>query len=167
MSNSATNNLPNQTTAGGEIAKPASEDSGLDIDGMLASFSTPKNAPIKEKRKAPRYLVNWRADIVSNEKGTFQGLIHDISTLGASIYFNASVPLVNYTLYIQVAPLSLTNKPHVISATGKVVYSVYDGKRYLFRAAVNILRFQQESDLAFLEDRLIKHHVKVPEVTGY
>ena len=160
MSNSSTSNAPDQ--------KPAI---GSDIDDMLASFSKKQKEPVaaigKDNRKAPRYKVKWKAAVVSKEKGTVQGYLNNISTLGASIYMDASLPLVSCTIHIQVAPLNLSSMPYLLTATGKVVYSVYDGDKNLFRAAINFVRFQQESDLAFLEERLSKHHVKIPEVKGY
>lgn len=171
MSNSATSNAPDQKTAGGELTTPATGDGGSDIDDMLASFSTPPKSPItdigNDKRKASRYKVKWKAVVVSSEKGTVQGFLNDISTQGASIYLNASLPLVNCTIHIQVPPLEIASKPYVITATGKVAYSVYDGNKHLFRTAINFLRFQQASDLSYLEERLNKHHVKIPELTRY
>jgi hypothetical protein len=77
------------------------------------------------------------------------------------------MPLVSCTIHIQVAPLDLKSKPHVITATGSIVYSVYDGNKRCFRTAINFLGFQQASDLQYLEERLSKHHVKLPDVTKY
>lgn len=171
MNSPATSTVPNDNPEHGALTTPSTGDSSSDINDMLASFSTPQKVPGadigNDKRKASRYRVNWRAAVISNEKGTNQGFLNDISTLGASIYLDASLPLASCTIHIEVAPLSLTSKPYVLTAAGKVVYSVYDGNKHLFRAAINFVRFEQASDLAFLEERLTKHHVKIPELKGY
>jgi hypothetical protein len=73
-----------------------------DIDAMLASFAPPKQPSelqIIEKRYAPRYRVKWKAEVVTDDKSTYQGFINDISTVGASICLNTSLHTTKCTLY--------------------------------------------------------------------
>ena len=170
--------IPKENPAHDELSSSSTELSQFDINEMLASFGQPQaqthgtlNPPFagknKEQRKTPRYIVNWRAIIVTDEKGTVHGLIKDISMSGASIYKEVSLPVVNCALHIQVSPLVIGSKPYVMVVDGKVIYSVYDGNKNLFRTAITFLKFHKKSDQDYLEERLTKHHVKIPEVTGY
>jgi hypothetical protein len=137
-----------------------------DIDAMLASFApkaTSSAAEKNEDRKAPRFRVKWHADILVDERSIYHGFLNDISTVGASIYLNNNVHPIKPTLRIHVPPLSLTAKPHIIEVTGKTLYVVYDGGKQLYRASINFLSFRVESDLAYLDERLTRHHSKIPE----
>ena len=151
-----------------EISAPAAEIRGSDIDDMLASFSEPQKTTIsekgKEQRKTPRYKVNWKAIVNSKGKGIIHGFINDISISGAAIYMEVSMPLESCELHFQIAPLTLASKPYVMAVTGRVIYSVYDGNKHRFRTAVSFIKYTQRSDQALLEERLSKHHVKIPEI---
>jgi hypothetical protein len=130
-----------------------------DIDEMIASFlpNKPTGAGERnEQRKAPRFRVKWHADILTEEQSTHHGFINDISTLGASFYLGSSLHTKKCTLHIHVPPLDLKNESHIMEVSGKVVYEVYDGDQQLFRAAINFLRFNPESDLEYLRQRLTK-----------
>ena len=139
-----------------------------DLDDILSSFSPPKSTDAL-KSKGPsavsRFRVKWRADVVIDGQSTHHGFVNDISTLGASIYADSSLPLVKSTLHILVPPLSSTSPPHIIEVSGRTAYVVFDGDKQLYRAAVNFLQFRLESDLAFLDERLTKHQLKIPEGT--
>jgi len=137
-----------------------------DIDAMLASFSAGTSAGTLEKnegRKAPRYRVKWHADILIGNHSKHHGFINDISTVGASIYLNHGLPQIKSTLHIHVPPLSATSKPYVIKVSGMIVYVVYDGEKQLYRAAINFLKFNVESERALLDERLTKHQTKISE----
>ena len=86
----------------------------------------------------------------------YHGFINDISTVGASFYLDSSLHTKKCSLHIHVPPLDLKNEPHIIEVSGKVVYEVYDGDQQLFRAAIDFLRFNPESDLEYLRERLTK-----------
>jgi hypothetical protein len=142
-------------------------DLSQDINDILASFSSNKTTgevESTEKRKAPRFRVKWFADILTDEHVVYHGFVNDISTLGASIFLNSNLNTAKCTLRIHVPPLNLMSKPYVMEVSGKILYVVYDSDKQLFRAAVSFIRFNPESDLSFLDERLTKHHSKAPEL---
>lgn len=141
-------------------------DVSQEIADLLSSFSTQKSAVAgksKEHRPSPRFRVNWKAEIANDGRNTLHGFIRDLSAKGASIYLNNSLLQVKSTLHIHIPPLNLTGKPHVMAVSGNIVYVVYDSNKQLFRAAIIFNRFHRESDLPYLEERLTKYHLKIPE----
>ncbi len=159
-------NGSNSTPMNSPVTAGVGEDLSQDINDILATLS-PKKVSVavgcNEKRKAPRFRVKWFADILTDDHVIYHGFVNDISTLGVSIYLNSNLNNAKCRLRIHVPPLNLTSKPHMIEVFGKVLYVVYDGDKQLYRAAINFLRFNPESDLAMLDERLTKHHSKVPE----
>jgi len=118
----------------------------------------------KESRKAPRFRVKWRIEIHIDEQGMFTGFVKDVSTTGASIYLGRNLQAVKFvTLHICITPFDTTSKPRIVVVFVKIVYTVYDSEEHLFRAGVTFLKFNSESDLAFLEARLTNHHVEIDE----
>jgi hypothetical protein len=143
------------------------EEQPENIDEMLLSLSPQKSTGAverNEQRKTPRFRVKWHADILVDEQCKDQGFIHDISTMGAAIYLNSSLSIEKCTLHIHVPPLNLQSESHVIEVSGEIVYVVYDGDKQLFRAAISFIRFHLESDRAYLDERLTKYHLKIPEL---
>jgi len=140
-----------------------------DIDDMLASFSPQKTSGSlgnNEQRKASRFRVKWSVDVHIDDKVAYHGFINDISIVGASICLNTSFRANKCTLHIHIPPLDLTSKLRIMEVSGMLVYVVYDGSQQLFRAAINFLRFNPESDSAILKERLTKHHSKIPEISN-
>ena len=130
-------------------------ESSQDIDDMLASFSPEKSTgaeKIKEQRKAPRFRVKWHAEIIIDDQIAYHGFIND-----------SSLHIEKCTLRIHVPPLNLKIKPHIMEVFGRIIYVVYDGEKQLFRAAINFLGFNPESDQPYLGERLTKHQIKIPE----
>lgn len=172
---SATGDAPDELPEAGEVSPPTATDiegSGApdlsqDLADILSSFSQQQSTDAvhgKEHRKAPRFRVKWHTDILIDGQSAQRGSINDLSTQGASIYLNNSLPAAKLvTLHIHVPPLNLTNKPHIIAISAKIVYVVFDGTKQSFRAGVDFLRFNLESDLAHLGERLIKHHLEIRE----
>lgn len=118
----------------------------------------------KELRRAPRFRVKWRIEIHVDEQGMFTGFVKDISTTGASIYMGRSLQAVKFvTLHMCVTPSDTVSKPRIVVVFGKIAYTVYDSTEHLFRAGVTFLKFNSESDLAFLKARLTNHHVEIPD----
>lgn len=151
-------NLTDSTTGAPDLLQ--------DITDLLASFSSKESAAAeksKEHRKTPRFRVNWHTDILIEGQGTLHGSINDLSTQGASVYLNNNLPTIKCTLHIHVPPLDSTSKPHLIAISGKVAYTVYDGKKQSFRTAINFLGFNLKSDLALLGGRLSRHHLEIHE----
>ena len=134
------------------------------IDDLLASFSPQNMGNFKEQRKAVRYRVKWQGIVDTYGGHKFQGEINDISTQGASIYLENTLPAIKSTLHIQVPPLTTTSKPHIISISGMIVYSVYEGAKQYYRIAINFLQFHPASEQTFLDERLSKHQIKIPEL---
>lgn len=118
---------------------------------------------VGEQRKAHRFRVGWHADIVFEDQSSQQGFINDISTQGASVFLSDGPTTDKAVLHIHVPPLSRTSVPHVIAVLVKSVYVVFDGDKQLFRAAFVFLKFQQESDQAYLEERLSKYQLEIHE----
>lgn len=149
-----------------DIKESGTPDLSQDIADILSSFS-PQKSPVagnsKEFRKAPRFRVKWHADILIDGQSAHHGSINDISTQGVSVYLNSNLPTVKCALHIHVPPLNLTSKTHVVAVSGKIVYAVYDGNKQRFRAGVNFLSFNLESDLKYLDERLTQHHLKISE----
>ena len=162
---SETGETPLPTTAG--IEGSGTPDLSQDLADILSSFSQQKSADAaqgKEHRKARRFRVKWHADIFIDGQSAQRGSINDLSTQGASIYLNNSLPAAKLvTLHIHVPPLNLTSKPHLIAVSAKIVYMVFDGTKQSFRAGVDFLGFNLESDLAYLGERLTKHHLEIRE----
>ena len=50
-----------------------------------------------------------------------------------------------------------------MTVSGKIVYAVYDGNKQRFRVGINFLNFNLASDLAYLDERLTRHHLEIPE----
>lgn len=175
ITDSATGNAPDALPETGAVSPPTTTDIdgggtpdvSQDLADILSSFSPqkPKGAgESKEHRKAPRFRVKWQADVLIDGQSAHRGSISDISTHGASIYLNSSLQTAKSAVFhIYVPPLNLTSKPHIMAVSGKIVYVVYDGDKQLFRAGVNFLRFNPESDLAYLDERLKKHHLQIRE----
>lgn len=137
-----------------------------DINDILASFSTKKVSVAvgcKKQRRAPRFRVKWFADILTDGRTVSHGFVNDISSSGASIYLNSNLRMAKCMLRIHVPPLNLTSKPHMMEVSGKILYVVYDGDKQLFRVAINFSKFNPESDMASLDERLNKYHSKIPE----
>ena len=146
----------------------------LNIDDMLSSFAPQESVDTllsintrksKEKSKPPRFRVKWHADIIFEDQSTDHGYINDISEQGTSICLNSSLHTMKCMLRIHVPPLNIKCSTRFIEVTGKLVYLVYDSNQQLFRAAISFMKFNFESDLAYLNERLTKHQVTIPELT--
>ena len=162
----ANENVSSQAASG--IEGISNSDWPSDFDDLLTSLSPAKSAgdnKSKGQSKVSRFRVKWQADLIAKDRSAHHGFINDISTLGASIYLNSNLYPERPTLHIYVPPLSSTFKPHVIEVAGRTVYVVYDGEMQLYRVAVNFLRFNLESDREFLENRLTKYQLKIPDLT--
>ena len=150
------------------IEESGSSDWSQDLDEMLSTLSSNKFTADGENQaqsKVPHFRVKWQADIQSENQNIHHGFINDISTLGASVYLDSSLQPKKPRLYIHVPPLSPTCKPHIIEVSGRALYVVYDGERQLYRTAINFLKFHNASDRDFLYERLVKNHLKIPEVS--
>lgn len=137
-----------------------------DVDAMLAAFmskSVPATTSRQTRQKTPRFRVRWHVDILMDGHNIFDGLINDISTAGASILLAHNVHPLKPTLRIHIPPLCSTSKPHFMEVSGKTVYMVYDGGKQLYRASISFTKFHAQTDMAFLEERLNKHHSRIPE----
>jgi hypothetical protein len=109
----------------------------------------------KELRIEPRLHVRWHADAHIDGQGVYQGIVKDISSKGTDIFLDCNLQKVKLVrLRIYVPPASKTCGPHVMEVSGKIIYTAYDSKESLFHTGVNFLRFNLESDLAYLQSRI-------------
>lgn len=148
------------------IEESATLNLSQDIDDLLASFSSQQSTGVmqsKETCKVSRFRIKWHIDILIDGQSTYRGIANDISTQGVSIYLNRNLSATRCVLHLHVPPHDLAKKSHIIAVSGKVIYTVYDSSKQSFRAAVSFLNFNLESDLAYLGERLVKHHLKLPE----
>ena len=75
---------------------------------------------------------------------------------GADIFLEHSLQNVKFVkLHISLPPLSVTDNPRVVEVSGKIVHVVYDSNESFFRAGINFLKFNLESDLAYLKSRIV------------
>lgn len=157
------------TTLTGHTMAAVAEDSAQvwsgDVDEMLASIlpATNESEPVQTRHKAPRFRVKWHVDILIDLNNIHQGFINDISVSGASVFLASNVQPLKPTLRIYLPPLSAKERPHIIEVSGKTVYVVFDGDKQLYRAAISFTRFHVDSDLACLEERLNRYHIRIPE----
>jgi hypothetical protein len=173
ITNPATGNAPHEPPKSSETSPQTSKDvegsDGLsqELDDIISSFSSPTQTGAgkgkeKELRRAPRFRVNWHADVISDDHVMYHGFINDISAIGASVFLESSLHTKKCTLHIHVPPLNLKSKSHLMKVSGKPVYVVYDGDKQLFRTAISFIRFNPESELAHLKERLTKHQSEIP-----
>lgn len=109
----------------------------------------------QELRVEPRIHVRWHADAFVDGEGVYQGFVKDISLKGTDIFLERNLQKVKIVrLSIYVPPVSKTNSHHVMEISGKVIYTAYDSKESLFHTGVNFLRFNLESDRAYLQSRI-------------
>lgn len=112
----------------------------------------------EEQRIEPRVHVRWHVDVFVDGQAVYHGFIKDISSKGADIFVDHNLQKVKLVkLLIHVPPLSVTDDHHVVDVSGKVIYAAHDSEELLFRTGVNFLKFNLESDQAYLRSRLAKH----------
>jgi hypothetical protein len=124
-----------------------------------ATPSAPVDEPRHEEcRSDHRYTVRWHVDASIDGQGVFQGFVKEISLRGADIYIDHNLQNVKLIkLHIHVPALSKTAKEHIVEVFGKVVYTVYASKESLFRSGIKFVKFNLESDPAYLQSRLVDH----------
>ena len=150
-----------------EQAEAEAADLSQDLADIISSFSpqeTPPPGKPAELRRTPHYRVRWNAVIAAEGQAPLRGFINDISTEGASFYLERRLLPVKATLHIHIPTLSPDHEPRLLSVPGNIVYVVHDSNQQMFRAAISFSRFQSASDKAYLEERLDKYHVKIPEL---
>lgn len=109
-----------------------------------------------ECRSEPRIHVRWHADALIDGRGVYHGFVKDISLNGADILLEHSLQNVKFVkLHICLPPLSVIDDQHVVEVSGKIVRVVYDCNESFFRAGVNFLKFNLESDQTHLKSRIL------------
>ncbi|MDO8465725.1 MAG: PilZ domain-containing protein [Gallionella sp.] len=112
----------------------------------------------EEQRIEPRVHVRWHVDVFVDGQAVYHGFIKDISLKGADVFIDHNLQNVKLVkLLIHVPPLSVTSDHHVVDVSGKVVYTSHDSDELLFRTGINFLKFNLESDQAYLQSRLARH----------
>ena len=111
-----------------------------------------------ECRNEPRIHVRWHADAFIDGQEVYRGFLKDISLKGADIFLEHNLQMEKFVrLHIYVPPLSATSDPHVVKVSGKIVYTAHDNDETLFHTGINFLRFNLESDLAYLKSRIASY----------
>lgn len=115
----------------------------------------------KEQRREHRFRVGWHVDIVFPDRSAHRGFIKDISILGAAVFLEESPNSDDAELHIHIPPLDRVSQPHIVVISSRMVYVVFDGDKRQFRAAYVFSRYHQESDRAYLEERLAKYQMEI------
>lgn len=130
----------------------------------------------KEQRRETRYMVSWRVAVSVNGQGLVNGQdlvngrdwhygrVKDISLHGAAILNELNLkPGTRVTLNIHMPTLNRLCEPKVLIVHGTIAYTAHDTSLMCFRSGISFAKFEQESDKAYLEERLANNHVKVPD----
>lgn len=117
----------------------------------------------KEHRNEIRYKASWRIAVSIGDQYLHDGRIKDISMHGAAILNGRNLkPGTSVTLHIHIPPLTRSSAPKTVIVHSKTCYAIHDSNNQCFRLGITFVTFAQESDRAYMEDRLTNHHVKSP-----
>lgn len=118
----------------------------------------------KDLRRETRYMVSWRVAVSVNGQEWHYGRVKDISLHGAAILNELNLkPGTRVTLSIHMPTLNRLCEPKVLIVHGTITYTAHDTSLMCFRSGISFAKFEQESDRAYLEERLANNHVKVPD----
>ena len=118
----------------------------------------------KDLRRETRYMVSWRVAVSVNGQEWHYGRVKDISLHGAAILNELNLkPGTRVTLSIHMPTLNRLCEPKVLIVHGTIAYTAHDTSLMCFRSGISFAKFEQESDRAYLEERLASNHVKVPD----
>lgn len=116
----------------------------------------------KEHRSVPRFYVKWRAIAFIDAKNEHHCFIKDISTKGAAIFLDRNLQSLEFIkLHIHIPPSHTDKAQRVIQVHGKIAYTVYDSKEFLFRVGIVFFKFESDHDPVFLETYLTKYQTKI------
>ncbi len=144
------------------------KESNIDPSCLMEAFadvlpidSTPPPGII-EHRAYPRYTVSWRIAVSAEGQDWQEGKIRDISLNGAAVKLPRNLkPGTRVTLNIQIPSLSPQSDPKIMVIHGKIAYSILDTQNHDFRIGLNFIKYEQESDYSYLEQRLTKYQTRV------
>lgn len=139
-----------------------------------SSRALPNNSMLpqgsKDLRRETRYMVSWRVAVsvngqdLVNGQGWHYGRVKDISLHGAAILNELNLkPGTRVTLNIHMPTLNRLCEPKALIVHGTIAYTAHDTSLMCFRSGISFAKFEQESDKAYLEERLANNHVKVPD----
>lgn len=138
-----------------------------ELDEILTLCHVGGAAPAKahdEKRKALRFRVKWPVYIQVKGKYFIEGAACDISAEGVSVYLNSNaLQQKKYIIEISIPPLAAPAGPRIMEVCAKLAYVVYESRKQMFRAAFEFITFHYPADRTYLEERLSKHQMKIPE----
>lgn len=140
------------------------ENDRLRASGRGAPFKSFQAMGGEEQRRDPRYLVSWRVALSVGDSNSHYGRVRDISLHGAAILSDLNIkPDTRLMLSILIPTLSRDCEPKIMAIHGKAVYTAYDAEQLRFRVGVSFIKFEQADDRAYLEERLVSHHLLVPD----
>ena len=155
------------------VAEPGVNQGQFDALNVLDNMPPVKSTPpqnikplqsVKEQRKEARYMVSWRAAISVKGRDSYYGRIKDISLCGAAILNELNLKNdTSVALNIHIPILNKCGESKILIVHGKTTYSVYDANRLCFRVGIAFVKFELESDRAYLEKHLKNHHVELPD----
>jgi len=118
----------------------------------------------KEQRRETRYMVSWRVAVSVNGQEWHYGRAKDISLHGAAILNELNLkPGTRVTLSIHMPTLNRLCEPKVLIVHGTIAYTAHAANLMCFRSGISFAKFEQESDRAYLEERLASNHAIVPD----
>ncbi|MDD2914072.1 MAG: PilZ domain-containing protein [Gallionella sp.] len=136
----------------------------LDIFDETPPNKSPSPQNARGHRKEIRYKVAWRVAVLVGGLNPYYGRVKDISLDGAAILNELNLKCgASVVLNIHIPALNGSCDSKIMSVHGKTIYTVYDADRMCFRVGVTFVRFEQESDRAYLAERLINNHIAVPD----
>lgn len=149
--------MPDENTSDSPSEKsPDLPDGSVEAAPAAVLVSTKKVS--EDNRSEPRAHVRWHVDAIIDGPGVYHGFVKSISMQGMDVFLERNLQNVKLIkLRIHVPPLHKTNNPHAVVVSGKILYSAYDSKESFFRSGVSFLKFDLESDRAYLQSCLASH----------
>jgi hypothetical protein len=104
-----------------------------------------------EQRVQIRVGLKLQADAYVEELGILHGFVKDISLQGLTFYLDRNLannkPI---KLRLHVPPLSSSDEPRLVVASGKTVHTIYDSHESNFRLGIKLVDFESDADKKFL-----------------
>lgn len=139
-----------------EVVSSAVAEEHVVPDLPLTATIEPISIP-EENRGERRIHVRWHVDVLI-EGHIWQGFVKEISIGGASIFLEHNCHKTkNVKLHIHVPPNKKSSSHHVLDISAKINISVYDCGETLFRSNVKFLKFNLDSDSAYLLSCIANH----------
>jgi len=108
----------------------------------------PVDSATEEKRSYPRFLVNWKVVVVTENNGKqqiFHGRAYDISMGGLCLLSDDNLTFTDsFTVLVSVPPDSAMHKPYVLEVRSKIGYTVLASDVRKFRIGIRFIEFKND-----------------------